>query len=59
MAVPKRKTSKARKRKRRSHNALGQPNLDKCPKCGAARASHRVCPECGHYGEQKFVETAE
>jgi len=59
MAVPKRKTSKARKRKRRSHNALGQPNLDKCPKCGAARVSHRVCPECGHYGEQKFVETAE
>ncbi len=59
MAVPKRKTSKARKRKRRSHLALGQPNLDKCPKCGAARASHRVCPECGHYGEQKFVETGE
>ena len=59
MAVPKRKTSKARKRKRRSHNALGQPNFDKCQKCGAARASHRVCPECGHYGEQKFVETSE
>jgi large subunit ribosomal protein L32 len=59
MAVPKRKTSKARKRKRRAHAALGQPNLDKCPKCGAARVSHRVCPECGRYGEQKFVETAE
>ena len=25
--VPKRKTSKARKRKRRSHHALSQPNL--------------------------------
>ena len=59
MAVPKRKTSKARKRKRRTHDSLVQPNLDKCPKCGAARVSHRVCPECGHYGDQKFVESAE
>ena len=59
MAVPKRKTSKARKRKRRAHHSLAQPNRDKCPKCGAARVSHRVCPECGHYGDQKFVESAE
>ena len=35
MAVPKRKTSKARKRKRRTHDSLAQPNLDKCPKCGS------------------------
>ena len=59
MALPKRKTSKARKRKRRTHDSLVKPNLDKCPKCGAARVSHRVCPECGHYGNQKFVEPAE
>jgi len=59
MAVPKRKTSKARKRKRRTHDSLTKPNLDKCPKCGTARVSHRLCPDCGHYGEQRFVETTE
>ena len=38
MAVPKRKTSKSRKRKRRTHYKLQRPNLDRCSNCGAAKA---------------------
>ena len=49
MAVPKRKTSKARKNWRRSHHALKAPGLAACPNCGAARLPHRVCQSCGHY----------
>lgn len=59
MAVPKRKTSKARKRKRRTHYKLAKPNLDRCPNCGAARAPHRVCGECGRYGDRQVVEVAD
>lgn len=56
MAVPKRKTSKARKRKRRTHYKLHRPNLDRCPQCGEPRAPHRVCDSCGFYGERQVVE---
>jgi large subunit ribosomal protein L32 len=59
MAVPKRKTSKARKRKRRTHYKLQRPNLDRCSNCGAAKVPHRVCDECGHYGDRRFVEVNE
>ena len=59
MAVPKRKTSKARKRKRRTHYLAVAANLDRCPHCGAARMSHRVCKECGHYGTDQVMQTSE
>ncbi len=49
MAVPKRKTSKARKRKRRTHWKLSAPNLVECPQCHSAKLPHRVCKECGFY----------
>lgn len=59
MAVPKRKTSKARKRKRRTHWKLAQPNLTGCPKCGEPRAPHRVCDSCGYYGDAQIAEVKE
>jgi large subunit ribosomal protein L32 len=55
MAVPKRKTSKERKRKRRSHHALTAPNVVTCPECGEPRMSHRACPSCGFYNGTKVV----
>jgi large subunit ribosomal protein L32 len=55
MAVPKKQTSHARKGKRRSHWHLTQPNRTKCPHCGAPRRPHRVCRECGHYGEREVM----
>jgi large subunit ribosomal protein L32 len=41
---------------RKSHHAIGVPNLRPCPRCGAYVMSHRVCPECGHYKDKLVVE---
>ncbi len=49
MAVPARKVSKTRKRKRRTHYKLGANPMAKCDKCGAIRRTHRVCRACGSY----------
>ena len=49
MAVPFRRTSKAKKGMRRSHQALTAPNMAVCPNCGELTLSHRVCPNCGYY----------
>jgi large subunit ribosomal protein L32 len=54
-ALPKRKISKARKRRRRNHDKLMKPSLSTCPKCGSVKRPHFKCPNCGHYG--KLVKT--
>ena len=56
MAVPKRRTSKSRKRKRRTHWKLKSPNLAECPQCHEMILPHRVCPDCGHYKGEEVVE---
>jgi large subunit ribosomal protein L32 len=56
MAVPKRKTSRSRKGKRRSHNALQKPNLSICPQCTEPKLPHRICPQCGTYRGKVFTE---
>ncbi|MBQ2511723.1 MAG: 50S ribosomal protein L32 [Clostridia bacterium] len=56
MAVPKRKSSQARRDKRRSSTwKLKAPSLVKCPNCGALIKAHRVCPECGMYDGKEIV----
>lgn len=49
MAVPKRKTSKAKRDKRRTHWKLALPGLVACPQCHQPRRPHHVCPHCGYY----------
>jgi large subunit ribosomal protein L32 len=56
MAVPKRKTSKSRKRMRRSHHSAAGPALQPCPRCASPKLAHRVCPSCGYYGGKKRLE---
>jgi len=56
MAVPKRRTSKSKKRKRRNHYRAHPVAVQACPRCGSPRRSHRVCPECGFYAGKKVVE---
>ena len=50
MAVPKCKVSKARRDKRRSAVwKLDAPAMSRCDNCGAIKAPHRVCKNCGFY----------
>lgn len=56
MAVPKRRTSTTRKKKRRTHLGLKLPNMNECPKCGEMKRNHHVCPSCGYYGGDKIIE---
>ncbi|MFY9425684.1 MAG: 50S ribosomal protein L32 [Caldicoprobacterales bacterium] len=55
MAVPKRKTSKARRDKRRAHWKVSMPGMAECPQCGTMRLSHRVCRECGYYNKRQVI----
>lgn len=56
MAVPKRKVTKSRRDKRRSHHALKMPGYVECPNCGELKQSHHVCSACGHYREREVYE---
>ncbi len=56
MAVPKRKTSKARRDKRRSNVwKLQAPALVRCPQCGEYKLPHQVCGRCGYYKGKEIV----
>lgn len=59
MPNPKRRHSKARRDKRRAHDALVAPNLSICPNCHERKLSHRVCPQCGHYRGREVIQPAE
>jgi large subunit ribosomal protein L32 len=59
MAVPKRKTSKARRDKRRANWKLTVPGFAACPQCHQPKMPHRVCPECGFYKGKEAVKVAE
>jgi len=56
MAVPKRRTSKQRKRKRRTHFKAQDVSVQACPRCGDPKLPHRVCPTCGFYRDEAVVE---
>ena len=56
MAHPKRKISKQRRDKRRTHYKATAPTLATCSNCGATHKYHTVCPECGHYRGKLAIE---
>lgn len=55
MAHPKRKISKSRGKKRRSHNALSVTHLRECSHCHESIKPHIVCPFCGHYKGREVI----
>ena len=55
MALPKRKHSKARRDKSRTHWKLVVPSSTTCTQCGWHILPHRVCPHCGYYRGRQVV----
>ncbi len=57
MAVPKRKTSKARTRSRKAQwLRLAVPGQARCPQCQETMRPHRVCPHCGFYKGREVIK---
>ncbi|MDH3355958.1 MAG: 50S ribosomal protein L32 [Desulfobacteraceae bacterium] len=59
MAVPKRKKSKSKRNKRRTHQKTSAPNLTSCPQCGDSRLPHHACPSCGTYKGRTVINVEE
>jgi large subunit ribosomal protein L32 len=59
MAVPKRRTSKMKKRLRRATGRFRAPKFRPCPECGSATPSHIACPSCGHYKDRQVLSVDE
>ena len=57
MAVPKRRTSKAKRDSRRAHyNKVAAPSLSTCPQCKEPKLPHRVCGHCGFYKGREVLK---
>lgn len=58
MGVPKKRTSKMRRNRRRAANSnLKSPvQVIACPKCQEPVLPHRACPACGFYRGREVVK---
>jgi len=59
MGVPKRRTSPARRDKRRAHKKLTFPNITLCPQCHEPLMPHHICPHCGTYRGKEIITVEE
>ena len=58
MPHPKRKISKSRRDKRRTHYKATPEQTMICPQCGDVKLSHAACPSCGYYNGRKAIASA-
>lgn len=59
MGLPKKKLSRTRRDKRRTHDALTATGYVKCSHCGEACLPHRICGKCGYYkGQNRLAKSA-
>ncbi|MFH0854992.1 MAG: 50S ribosomal protein L32 [Candidatus Omnitrophota bacterium] len=56
MALPKRRHSKTRGRKRRTHWKVKAAGLSPCPQCKHPKLAHRACSVCGYYKGKQVIE---
>jgi large subunit ribosomal protein L32 len=59
MAVPKRRHSSTRGKKRRTGWKLKRPTLHTCSHCSSPKQPHRVCSNCGYYDGEEIVPPRE
>lgn len=56
MAVPKKKTTKSKRDKRRTHDKLKVLSIVECPQCHSKKIAHRVCTNCGYYDNREVIK---
>ena len=59
MPNPKRRHSKQRTAKRRSHDFLTPVGLSICTNCQERKLPHQACPKCGTYKGREVLEVKE
>ena len=59
MPNPKKRHSRSRRNKRRSHDFLTHPPMSLCPQCGEPKLPHHICPHCGIYKGREVVRVEE
>lgn len=59
MALPKRKISKARRDRRRTHWKLALPSQSICDHCHKVKLPHLICPYCGYYKRKEVIKIKE
>ena len=59
MPLPKRRHSKTRGAKRRTHWKLSVPNIVECPHCHQPKLPHRICANCGYYKGRQVITPKE
>ena len=55
MAVPKKKMSRSRTRRRKATWKVEKAQTTRCPQCDSPKLPHRVCPECGTYKGREVI----
>ncbi|MCU0426299.1 MAG: 50S ribosomal protein L32 [Candidatus Kapabacteria bacterium] len=55
MPNPKRRHSKSRSAKRRTHYKAVASTLVECPNCGEMKLAHAACPSCGYYNGRRVI----
>lgn len=58
MPHPKRRFSKTRTAKRKTHYKAADQTVITCSNCGTPVLYHRVCSECGYYKGKLVIEKA-
>jgi large subunit ribosomal protein L32 len=48
--------TKSHTKNRRSHHALKNVDLAKCPHCASLKRGHNVCLVCGFYKDKKVLD---
>lgn len=54
MPVPRRRRSRARRDRQRTHKKLEATQTIKCDHCGETRLPHRICQKCGYYNGRPY-----
>ncbi|HYR01941.1 MAG TPA: 50S ribosomal protein L32 [Syntrophobacteria bacterium] len=59
MALPKKRHSRSRRDKRRTHDRLKDPAISLCAQCNEPKLPHHACPSCGTYKGREVIATKE